>query len=159
MKTSTRERIDGLVMAAPWLIGFFVFVLSPTVRTFIYSFQDYDIIHPPVWVGFDNYRRLFADEVFGTSMYNTAYYSLVSVPLQLLFALFLAFLMGRRIILKTLITSIYFLPSVITGVAVALIWKLMFQGSYGVLNTLLGLRGHYRPGMAGQPGGGRRWPW
>ena len=60
MKTSTRERIDGLVMAAPWLIGFFVFVLSPTVRTFIYSFQDYDIIHPPVWVGLDNYRRLFA---------------------------------------------------------------------------------------------------
>ena len=46
MKTSTRERIDGLVMAAPWLIGFFVFVLSPTVRTFIFSFQDYDIIHP-----------------------------------------------------------------------------------------------------------------
>ena len=141
MKTSTRERIDGLVMAAPWLIGFFVFVLSPTVRTFIFSFQDYDIIHPPVWVGFDNYRRLFADEVFGTSMYNTAYYSLVSVPLQLLFALFLAFLMGRRIVLKTLITSIYFLPSVITGVAVALIWKLMFQGSYGVLNTLLGYLG------------------
>ena len=141
MKGSTRERIDGLVMASPWLIGFFVFVLSPTVRTFIFSFQEYDIIHPPVWVGLNNYRRLFSDEVFGTSMYNTAYYSLVSVPLQLLFALFLAFLMGRRIVLKTLITSIYFLPSVITGVAVALIWKLMFQGSYGVLNTLLGYVG------------------
>ena len=74
-------------------------------------------------------------------MYNTVYYAGISDPLQIVLALFLAFLLTRDIRGKTIFKSIYFMPSVIAGVAVALIWKLMFQGDFGIINNLLGYIG------------------
>lgn len=141
MKERTREALDGYIMALPWLIGFSVFFFLPIIWSLIISFLDWNILYPSKWTGVSNYVKLFNDEIFAKSMVNTVYYAGISVPLQIVLALFIAFLLTRDIKGKTIFKSIYFMPSVIAGVAVALIWKLMFQGDFGIINNLLGYIG------------------
>ncbi len=140
----SHEVRDALVFALPWFIGFFAFTLYPIIRSFMYSFQEYDILHEPKWIGLSNYSKLLTDSRFSASLYNTFYYTMFSVPLQIALALLLAFLMTRKIRGLRIFRSIYFFPSVISGVAVVLVWKLMFQGDYGLINNILsyiGIRG------------------
>jgi len=139
-----QEVRDALVFASPWFLGFFAFIVWPLIRSFVYGFQKYDILHKPSWIGISNYLNLLRDLRFFTSVYNTFYYTVFSVPLQILLALLLASLMTKKIIGLRFFRSVYFLPSVISGVAVTLIWKLMFQGDYGLINNILsyvGIRG------------------
>ena len=100
---------DALIFASPWFIGFFTFTLYPIVRSLIYSFQKYDLLHEPKWIGLSNYFRLPADSRFIASLYNTFYYTVFSVPLQIALALLLAFLMTRKIIGLRVFRSIFFL--------------------------------------------------
>lgn len=137
MNIKTRNAVDGFIMALPWILGSSVFFYWPIVQTFIYSFESYDVFNPPVWIGISNYKKLFNDGHFIRSLSNTLFYAGISVPLQIIFALFLAFLVTRKIKGNTIFKSIYFMPSVIAGVAVALIWKLMFQGDFGIINNIL----------------------
>jgi multiple sugar transport system permease protein len=141
VQARNREALDGIVMALPWIIGFVFFALWPILQSLYYSFNAYDVFNPPVWTGLANYRELFADDVFATSLANTVYYTVISVPLQIVVALLLAFLMTSRIRGVPVFMALYYLPSVIAGVAVSLIWKYLFQSDIGIFNTLLGYVG------------------
>ena len=127
----------GWVMVSPWVIGFVLFTLWPIFQTFVFSFQSYDMFHPGKWIQFKNYANLFQDPSFFRSLGNTAYYTLIAVPLQLLLGLLTAFLMTRNLKGQRFFRSIYYLPAVITGVASSMIWKLLLQGDFGVINYLL----------------------
>lgn len=142
---------DALIFASPWFIGFFTFILYPIVRSFIYACQKYDLLHEPKWIGLSNYFKLPADSRFIASLYNTLYYTVFSVPLQIALALLLAFLMTRKIIGLRVFRSIYFFPSVILGIAVVLVWKLMFQGDYGLINNILSYVGIRGPAWLANP--------
>jgi pectin-derived oligosaccharide transport system permease protein len=127
---------------APWLAGLFLFVLGPMVASLYLSFTDYDFLQPPEFVGLENYTRmLFEDPRYLTSVRVTITYVVVSVPLQLLFALALALLLDRAIKGVALYRAVFYLPSLLgTSVAVAVLWRTVF-GTDGLLNAFLGTLG------------------
>ncbi|MDY5782860.1 MAG: sugar ABC transporter permease [Gemmiger sp.] len=142
-KTTLRQRLDrenvaGYLCTLPFSFGFFVFTLFPIAASLYYSFTDFDILSSPQWVGLKNYADLFlSDETFWTSLGVTLYYTLVSVPLKLLFALFVAMIFLRTSRMSAIYRAVYYLPSIIgSSVAVAVLWKRMFATD-GIINAFL----------------------
>src|SRR5256714_14939656 len=82
-----REAIDGLLFISPWLIGFVLFTAGPMIASFTLIFVDWDLLSDPKWGGLVNLQRLTTDRLVGLSLYNTADYTLFSVPLRLALAL------------------------------------------------------------------------
>ncbi|MDI7274748.1 MAG: sugar ABC transporter permease [Anaerolineae bacterium] len=133
-----RDTLTGYSMAAPWFIGFVVFTAGPILLSFFYSFTAYQITTPPRWIGLANYRILFFDDAkFRISLYNTAYYACLVVPLTVVNGLFLATLMNQNIPGRSLFRTIYYLPSVVSGVANAMLWLWVLNPRYGLINTAL----------------------
>lgn len=134
-----REAGMGYLMASPWLIGFLVFTAGPILLSLFYSFTSFQVTTPPRWLGLTNYRILFFDDPkFHTSLYNTAYYALFVVPLTIINGLIVAVLMNQRIPGRSLLRTIYYLPSVISGVASAMLWLWILNPKYGLINIMLG---------------------
>ena len=142
MVNSIRKKLDnkkyaGYVFTLPFIIGFFVFLLVPMLLSVYYSFCDYDILSPPRFIGLDNFAEMLTDETFFKVLGVTFYFAFVSVPLKLLFALFVAMLLVKNSRLSGFYRAAYYLPSVIGGsVAVSVLWKRMFATD-GVINSLL----------------------
>jgi multiple sugar transport system permease protein len=134
------EAIAGYVFLLPFLVVLLAFVGWPLVNALWLSFHSYDLFSPPRWVGLENYRFLLQEPDFWISLRNTTLYTLVVVSLQTSLALFLAFLMDRKIRGKTLFRVALFLPSVTSSVAISLIFMFLFFKN-GVLNQLLGWLG------------------
>ena len=127
----------GYVFLAPFIIGFLTFTIIPMLSSLYYSCTDYNMIDKANWIGLDNYVRLFQDERFINSVLVTLEYVVLSVPLKLAFALFIAFLLTRPSKAVSFYRSLYYLPSLIGGsVAVALVWKELFARK-GLINTNL----------------------
>ena len=141
-KFLNKEKTAGVVFCLPFIIGFLVFLIIPMGISFYYSLCDYDILSPPKFVGLKNYIDMFTnDEVFWHSIKATLYFALVSVPLRLIFALFVAMLLVKPTKATGFYRAAYYLPSIIGGsVAVAILWKRMFAPD-GVVNSILGMMG------------------
>lgn len=137
-----QENVAGFICASPFIIGFFLFLIVPMGISLYYSFCDYNILSPATWSGLNNYIKIFTgDPKFYKSVGVTLYYAFVSVPLRLVFALFVAMLLFRSSKLTPLYRAMYYLPSIIGGsVAVSILWKRMFAMD-GVVNRLLGVIG------------------
>lgn len=137
-----KEEVSGLVFASPFIIGFLAFMVIPMLISLYYSFCKYDILTPPVFVGLKNYIKILTEDAkFYKSMGVTAYYTLVGVPLRLVFALFVAMLLYKSSRLNGLYRGLYYLPSIIGGsVAVSILWKRMFAVD-GVINKVLAIFG------------------
>jgi multiple sugar transport system permease protein len=122
------------------------------VYSFYLSLTSWDLFTPPVWVGLDNYNDLFTDNPdFWQSLRVTAIYSFVSVPLSLVGALALALLLNSKVRGIAFFRTIFYLPSVLPGIAVAVLWIWVFNPSFGVLNILLALVGIEGPKWLGDP--------
>lgn len=137
-----KESVAGMVCASPFIIGFVMFLLIPMVMSLYYSFTDYSIVSPPVWVGLKNYVQMFtADSLFWKSLGVTVVFAFVSVPLRLAFALAVALLLCRQTALTGFFRVAFYMPSILGGsVAVAVLWRRMFAQD-GVINSVLGLFG------------------
>lgn len=137
-----KEEVAGIVCTSPFIIGFLFFMIVPMLISLYYSFNDYNILSPPVWVGLKNYTKMFtADATFWKSIGVTFYFALVSVPLRLIFALIVAMILLKTNKMSGFYRAAYYLPSIIGGsVAISILWKRMFAID-GVLNTLLGYIG------------------
>ncbi|GHF53437.1 spermidine/putrescine ABC transporter permease [Deinococcus metalli] len=141
-----REAITGYLFILPWLIGFVVFVAGPMLFSLYASFTDYDVTSRMKWVGLDNYVRLFtSDDLFWTSLYNTGFYVLFAVPLGIVTGLLIAVLLNQRIPGQRVFRTIFFLPKVLTGVAVLLLWLWVFNPEFGPINTFLRFIGVQNP--------------
>jgi multiple sugar transport system permease protein len=144
MGVRTREAIECYLFIMPAILGLLIFYVGPMIASFLFSLTDYDLLTPAEWVGLENYRELLHDDLFWQSMKVTAIYSVVSVPLVLALGLFLAVLLNQRVRGTTFFRSVFYLPTVISGVAVAMLWRWIFNDEYGILNLLLdkvGIRG------------------
>lgn len=145
--TTRHERREGLVFLlfiTPWIVGFLVFTLGPMMASFILSFTRYDITTPPVFIGVSNYTRAFSgplSKLFWHSLRVTIVYSCTSIPLRLIFGFMLAMLLNSNIPAVSLWRTFFYLPSVLSGVAVAVLWMLVFEPYDGVINRLLALVG------------------
>ena len=136
-----REALYGDVFMLPAIIGLVVFLIGPIVVSLYLSFTNYNIISEARWIGVDNYTTLFQDGLFWQAWRVSAIYSVVSVPLGLMLSLFAAVLLNHKMRGITIFRSIYYLPTVISGVGVAMLWRWMFNGEYGMINALLGYVG------------------
>lgn len=138
LSRGTREAITGYLMASPWFIGFLVFTAGPILLSLYYSFTTYQITTPPKWIGLTNYRILFMnDPKFRTSLYNTAYYAVFVVPLSVINGLTLATLLNQPIPGRSFFRTVYYLPSVVSGVANAMLWLWVLNPKYGLINSAL----------------------
>jgi len=136
-RMARREALDAYLFVAPLLVGLIVFTVGPVLASLAISFCRYEIFTPPEFIGGRNYAELFHDPLFWQSLKVTAIYSLVAVPLGLTLGLAVALLMNQRIRGIALFRTIYYLPAVVSGVAVALLWVWIFDPSYGLANVVL----------------------
>ncbi len=143
---------NGLLFTAPGIIGLLWFFAYPIVASFFYSFTNYDGLHSMSWVGLGNYGNLLKDNVFWTSLYNTAYFVVFSVPLNLLAAFLMALLLNQRWIRGlAFFRTIFFVPSIVPLVASSVLFLWIFNPQYGLINTLLSYVGITGPGWLNDP--------
>ena len=140
-KEERREALTFYFCVAPWIVGFILFTLAPMVASAWYSFNKWNFISPPHFNGLANYLYAFKDPLFLKSLVNTAYFSVGSVPVELVFGLLVALLMNNNLKGISLFRSIYYLPAVMSGVAVILLWRWVFDPKFGMLNQMLRLFG------------------
>jgi multiple sugar transport system permease protein len=132
-----KEQRAAYLFLTPWLIGLAVFWLIPIIASFLLSLSEYKIITPPEWLGLENYREMVDDRTFWLSIRVTLKYMLLSVPLYLVCGLLLSLLLNLKIRGINLFRTIMFLPSVLSGVAVAVLWVALLNPDVGALNEVL----------------------
>ena len=141
MKKNVKEGIAGYLFLLPWLVGFFGLTLIPMIASLYFSFTQYDMLTPAIPVGLKNYESLFADGRFINSLKVTFKYVIVSVPLQLAFALLVALMLKKNRRGVKVYRAMYYLPSVFGGsVAVSILWRQLFNKE-GVFNQILAVFG------------------
>jgi multiple sugar transport system permease protein len=132
-----RQRATPYVFIAPNLILFTLFLFAPIGAAIAISFQNRGILGAGTWVGVQNYLDISQDSLFWQSLSHTLLYTLGTVPTSMALGLGLAVMLNRWLPLRALLRSVYFVPVVIAGVVVALVWAWMFDTSQGVINGLL----------------------
>ena len=132
----------GILFISPWLVGFFGLQLYPLLQSLYYSFTDFSILSDGKWIGIRNYAELFnTDRYFWKSFKLTVKYAFMTVPMKLLFALFIAMILNMKLKFINIFRTIYYLPSIMGGsVAVSILWKFMFMKE-GIVNRFLGMVG------------------
>ncbi|HET9869964.1 MAG TPA: sugar ABC transporter permease [bacterium] len=140
-KREKRNLALGLAFTGPWIVGFSAFTLYPALASFAYSLCDYSVLTKPVFIGLGNYRDLFTDQVYWKSVFNTFFYALLYLPLGTLFSLGLALLLNTGVRGQALYRTLFFLPSVIPMISMAILWLWMFNPHYGLVNHALALVG------------------
>jgi multiple sugar transport system permease protein len=147
-----REAIAGLVFVSPWLISLLVFTAYPVLASIYYSFTQYAITQSPKWIGLDNYERMFtADAALGVAVYNTLYYTLISVPVGLIFSLLIALVLNLNVKGIGAYRTLFYLPSLAPPVAGAIIFAILFQPQGGLINGVLAFFGIKGPGWFTDP--------
>lgn len=136
-KAERREERAGFLFASPWLIGTLLFLIGPIVASMLLSFTNWNLISPAKWVGFENYRDMVADRNFRQSIKVTLIYAVLAVPLYQVAGIALAMLLNLRLRGMHLFRTILFLPAVLSGVAVAVLWAQMLNPDLGIVNQFL----------------------
>ncbi|MEZ4735321.1 MAG: sugar ABC transporter permease [Caldilineaceae bacterium] len=137
-----QEEIAGWLMTLPWIIGSLLWTLGPFGAAAYLSFTDYDILSKSTFIGLENFRTMLtADPLFWTALRVTTVYAFVSVPLQIILGLLLAMLLNAKVRGLAWFRTIYYLPAVLSGVAVSFLWIWIFSADWGILNFLLSLIG------------------
>jgi multiple sugar transport system permease protein len=133
-----REELSGYLFIAPWIIGFLFLMLGPLLFSLYTSFTNYNITSEMEFIGLENYKHMFTmDQLFWTSLWNTLYYVLFSVPVTTAGAILLAVLLNQRVPGMKWYRTLYYLPAVLSGVAVYLLWMQLLSPSTGLVNTAL----------------------
>lgn len=145
-----REERDGWLFASPWLLGFLLFTVGPMIASAFFAFTEYDVLTQPKWVGWANFdKALTNDPKVGQALKVTSIYAVVSVPLQILLGLCVALLLNTRIRGLQFYRTVYYLPSVLSGVAVALLWRWIYAPNFGLINSFLARFDIVGPGWLG----------
>ncbi|CAH0117911.1 MULTISPECIES: carbohydrate ABC transporter permease [unclassified Paenibacillus] len=137
LSESRREGMYFYLFIMPWLIGFAVFAMYPILASLYYSFTDYDIISKPTFIGLDNFKELFRDELFYKSIAVTLKYTFISVPLSLILSLLFAMLINQKVPARGFFRTAMYFPSMVSGVSMSLLWFWVFNPEIGFLNYIL----------------------
>ena len=135
------DKWQGLFYLIPWIIGFVVFKAIPFGQSLYYSFTDMDFFNGIHQYGIMNYVDAFTTPKITKALITTFKYSFITVPLKLVFALFIAYILNFKIKFVNLFRTVYYIPSILGGsVAIAVLWRALFKDT-GVVNTILGFFG------------------
>jgi multiple sugar transport system permease protein len=127
----------GLLWISPWIVGTIVFLLIPVMMSGYYSVTDYSLIEKPVYVGMDNFREIAGDAVFWKSLKNTVAYTLGCVVFGSIVSVLIAVLLEQRLRGSSLVRALVFLPTLIPIVSASIGWLWLYNGQYGLFNTLI----------------------
>lgn len=133
-----REALTFYILIAPWIVGFLGFLAYPMARSLYLSFTSYNLVSPPVWIGLQNYQRIFADPEFWQSLKVTFLFALGSVPGGTIIALAIAMVLAQKLRGINFWRTIFFVPSVLSSIAVAILWLFVFRPEGGLFNVVLG---------------------
>lgn len=150
-KMARREERAFYLFITPWIIGFIVFSAGPAIASCVISFTQWSLLSSPSWTGATNYQRLVSDPLFWQALSNTIAFAAGSVGLGTVVALLLALLLNQDVKGQALFRTIFYLPSVVSGVAVAILWRYLYNPDYGLANSVLGLVGIKGPDWLGDP--------
>lgn len=145
------EERYGWLFASPWIIGFIFLTLGPMIAAAIMTFTDWSILKPPVFIGLGNYAELMDDPLVWHAFRVTTLYAVGYVPLNAVLGLGLAVLLNQRISGLRFYRTAYYMPSVLSGVAVAVMWRLILSADFGLLNYLLSFLGIKGPAWLADP--------
>jgi multiple sugar transport system permease protein len=148
-----REDIHGYLFLLPWFAGLVIFTLGPTLVSLYLSFTKFDLLSPPRWAGLDNYVFMFTqDRRFRAALSVTFIYLIFEVPLKLAFALLVAVALDRSVRAGNLYRAIFYVPSLLGGsVAIAVLWRQLFQGDGTVNRIIFALTGIQGPSWISNP--------
>lgn len=141
-----RDTWAAFAFISPWLFGLVVFTAGPMIASLVLSFTDYSIIQTTHGVGWANYNTLYHDPYVRTALRNTFVFTLLAVPAHVIVALALASVLARVGRAAGVFRTIFYLPNMTPGVAIGILYLLIFNGSYGVLNrglSLIGIQGPF----------------
>lgn len=138
-------------LISPWIFGFLAFTLGPMVYSAYLSLTRYNLLNSPTFVGLSNFRAMAHDPLFWQSLKVTTIYAIVSVPLTLAFGLFLAVLLNQKVRGLSIFRTVFYLPSVISGVAISEVFIWVYNPQFGVLNGILSYFGVKGPGWISSP--------
>lgn len=140
-----RQSMLGYLFIGPNMLGVLLFFVIPALYSFYLMFTDYKFMNPEVsFVGLDNMKRLFQDELFYLSLKNTVIF-LLSVPVSIGLAFLVAVVLNGAVYMKKLLRALYFMPYITSGVAIAFVWMLLFQPQQGPINGFLRAIGFSNP--------------
>ncbi len=138
MKRAVKNTLRGYLFASPWIAGFVVLGLYPVVMSLYYSLCQYDVLRIPQFVGLRNYRELlFQDHYFYTAVWNTLFYTFIRSPLVIAGSLILALIVSKAVRGVKFFRTIYFIPSIISGVILSVLWLWLLNPEYGFINSAL----------------------
>ncbi|MCK4813821.1 MAG: sugar ABC transporter permease [Candidatus Marinimicrobia bacterium] len=132
-----KKRLTPYLMVSPYLVHLGLFVLFPVIFSIVLMFHRWNIISPMEFVGLQNFNKLFQDRLFFKSIYNTFIFLVIHIPLQIIIALFLAEMLNQKIRLRSFLRAAYFLPVVISGVVVTIVWAQLYGYDVGLINRIL----------------------
>ncbi|HKQ53233.1 MAG TPA: sugar ABC transporter permease [Pyrinomonadaceae bacterium] len=145
-----RDRV-GYLMVTPYVLHVLVFLGYPLAFAFVLIFHRWNIYTPMKWVGFGNVKLLANDPLVWRALVNTLYFLLIHIPLQLAAALGLAVLLNRKIRGRTFFRASFFLPFVISGVVVTILWQQLYATETGLVNVVLQRAGLPKVGWLTDP--------
>lgn len=134
---NTRKKILPYLLVSPYIIHFMLFVAFPVGFSIVLTFHKWNIISPMEYIGLNNYVRLFNDKTFLISITNTLIFLVIHIPLQIMVALFLAEILNQNIKLRGLFRGAFFLPVIVSGVVVTILWQQLYGFDTGLLNRML----------------------
>ena len=134
-----REAMWGYLMIAPLVLGLGVFFYLALGASFFVSLTKWDVLSAPEWVGLENYRTLFADPTFRRALWNTTYYTLLSVPIGVIVSLALAVALDTNLRFCNFYRLIFFLPVLTMPVAIGVVWNWIYNPDFGLFNQVFRL--------------------
>ena len=141
-KASRHEELQFYLFISPWLLGFIFFTGGPIIASMMLSFTDWSMLNRPDFIGLANYTSMLTgDPYFRRSLVNTIYYTGVGIPLGMTLAFLVALLLNQQLRGITLFRTFFYLPSLVTGVAVAVLWSWLLNPQFGLINHALSLFG------------------
>lgn len=141
-RREVRNAFSGLVYLAPALLIFAIFLFYPAIKTgWLSAFNTNVLGKPTVFVGLDNYISNLTSDAFRSSLWNTLKFAVMVVPVTIVIALFLAILANEKVRGSAFFRTVYALPLAVSAAAAAVVWRLIFHPSQGILNAMLGIVG------------------
>ncbi len=147
-----KKKLLPYLLVSPYLIFVMVFVLFPVLFCFFLTFHKWNIIAPMQFIGSANYSRLFHDRLFWKAIGNTLKFLLLHIPLQLVVSLFLAYLLNQKIRAIPFFRASFFMPVIVSGVVVTILWQQLLGFDTGLINRLFTFLGFHKTGWLVDPG-------
>src|SRR5258706_8705168 len=134
LKSSSREAVAGYSFLLPNFLGFLLFTSLPVLAALVLSFDKWDLLAPPVFVGFKNFITLFQDTYFWKYCYNTLFL-MMGIPLGMAGSLIVAFAMNQKLKGIVFFRNAFFIPSICVPIAIFMLWRIIYNADFGLFNT------------------------